>query len=1420
MHDNNALKLDISTAVPPPASSHGVPITPDANYSASHSHLADNGDTADTNDLEDDDAKIDGQLLSTAKENATIDTSESHSSSNVPKENSPASSNNNEKKNNSPPHPPKPDEIGNRLRGPVPVSISKLGRVLSLDRKGYMHYEGIDDDGHSSSSQNSSDDGSYFSEQHLSPTSSAKRIDYPFVLPPKRSCIGMTNPRKNQPFNLQKSQSFGQHSYSSYGSKHRDSDLSLSSSSNDEDDYSTATDIKTLEKSFPMIRTSSAPERYKNLSDTLKPRADMDPDVDLGPVSSAPSLVYQKPPMPAREPLQVINSSDDALFKPRHLNRHPSASSLVSSSSDDVDVQSENASVVRVESVESENGSVSSRRSKHRRQQSYRSLDNSHDKKINFQVGNVLRSALADDVESELSDADSFVKHRRRRSPRHKRSESIASADSRIPLEIPSVDTRSSAGNAKVAYHSGLSDDQAKAWQNGLVRNDSYLSSSMSPERKKNNRSGQSPSSTPHKSISNHSLYSSGMLVYSEDDTDESAKLIRAASEQGRRERNELVAAGIGPSDFRGGRSYGKHFTNLSSKVELPGKGHSADQFSSGRSTDYHPSNYSTKGMAPPWSNDTYYSPTEKYKVYWQRWLMLMYMSVLNLLSDWTCYSVAPIAVLTAEAFGNINPEHLVTIFLGANALSTAMEPIILSRLGLRRTVVFGSFLLMCGSVIKSGGIPGIIGIELTEDDAQWKIYTGFVLVGLSQPLYQCTPTLLSCSWFPEKERTFATGVALNSNQLGIGFAFVFGTLLVLTSDDIQKYFGLLSTISVFAFLGCFLQFKDAPPTPPSETARVIRGTLEMKIPYMDTMRQAIPASMRPFSKSPSKGSHRPTLSGGSGESRNTGSSTNKSGVEHQNKSSRRKIRLSSRSRGSPSSAFKSQGTPSRVSRRNSRDGKQRRSTKPKSATADSGLRSSSTGHCTTSRQDSRKAPSPSSGLESTYSCRALIEALEEESQNYGAIPPSPMMNGRVGQNRRREGDHHYDITPRRESINHHLNPYDSHPPQDHQVGPEQYYGQPDYSRDMRFPPGTPFANLLQSTPQSHTGYPMHPQSSPFIPHGYPHAPQPFYNPNVDPRQMYPQHIPGMYPPDYYQLQQPYALPPHSMHYPPSAVQHHYPRSVASTYLPPSSIIDDGAEPIMSQTGDNLNIDIYDDQIIRSIRACFSRKGFTHTVVAFAASGIVLNTLSTYMDYLVRLGGSGRQTVGIIGGLFQLLVMVSSIVVGKFIDRSRAYYSVVIILLLLGAVALAECNINLDAERGDSLKWSLLLAACLIGPLQPLSTELAVDVSFPLCSNTVLVIQQLLSNLLSALFIPLFQALRDYGSEADGVERPQYTFSFYLLIVIHGIATVFFATFNGKYMRLAHEQRHTKDGRSSSIGKGRGDKFGGAYDEERAALLT
>ena len=126
-------------------------------------------------------------------------------------------------------------------------------------------------------------------------------------------------------------------------------------------------------------------------------------------------------------------------------------------------------------------------------------------------------------------------------------------------------------------------------------------------------------------------------------------------------------------------------------------------------------------------------------------------------------------------------------------------------------------------------------------------------------------------------------------------------------------------------------------------------------------------------------------------------------------------------------------------------------------------------------------------------------------------------------------------------------------------------------------------------------------------------------------------------------------------------------------------------------------------------------------------------------------------------------------------------------MLVMGAFGLAQCGVSLDADRGGDLRWALLIVAALVGPLQPVSTELGVEVAYPLSENTVLVIQQLFSNLLSALFIPFFKSLKDVGigtgQSANMDEKPQYTFSFYLLIVLHAGATVFFATFRGRYLR-------------------------------------
>eukprot|EP00814_Leptocylindrus_danicus_P002338 CAMPEP_0116005046 /NCGR_PEP_ID=MMETSP0321-20121206/949_1 /TAXON_ID=163516 /ORGANISM="Leptocylindrus danicus var. danicus, Strain B650" /LENGTH=286 /DNA_ID=CAMNT_0003473433 /DNA_START=219 /DNA_END=1076 /DNA_ORIENTATION=+ len=230
----------------------------------------------------------------------------------------------------------------------------------------------------------------------------------------------------------------------------------------------------------------------------------------------------------------------------------------------------------------------------------------------------------------------------------------------------------------------------------------------------------------------------------------------------------------------------------------------------------------------------------------------------------------------------------------------------------------------------------------------------------------------------------------------------------------------------------------------------------------------------------------------------------------------------------------------------------------------------------------------------------------------------------------------------------------------------------------------------------------------------------------------------------------------------------------------------------------HVEMDIRDDQILLQVKACMmERQGFMQALVAFTASAIVINTLSTNFQALLLTSHPGYASasdlafdVSIFGGSFQMIIMTASLIVGKSADITRAYYSVIIALLICGAFLLAECGIALDPYNGIEERWVLLVTAFFIGPLQPVSTEMGVDIVYPISENTVLCIQQLFANLCSSVIIPIFASLQNVGT-ADGA-RPQYYYSFYLLICIHAASTVYFSLFSGRYRRYEHEILHKR----------------------------
>ncbi len=1174
----------------------------------------------------------------------------------------------------------------------TPAPISQRGRVVSLDRGGYAEYQ-VDDDeddemSSSSSTISSDGEGSYFSEHLPSPPRRTETTgsSNPKLLPPGGGGGGGGRSRNGQVSNMYPRQ---------YSGMSHESDLSLSSSSCEDDDPQSRN--VNLSNAYPITRTRSAPVKGAK----LLPRHTRDQSLDLS---------YHSELNNNRDKLNVIGIAPEEQLSipvPQNSKQFPSSSSLVSSSSEDVE-------------------RMHVKPCKHRRQSSYRSVGSITSAGSAYlpEKPKKMDDSEYADVPSKLPELVSFSGGG---SDASKHSKSSSSKKD-YPIPLP----RSYSDPQQVAI---LNDDQMNAWRSGggISRCDSYVSSShgngsgtdISPDRPSRNFNENSSVSNGSKQSSQVSRSGSGIFIYSEDDTDESVIRERTSSLHASSNLNQGRPTN---ADARS-RSFGRDLTNAD-EIEPIARNAQINPVPDRRAPKIY-ENHANNSMLSSnnqgsyrTSNDMYndcetynmMSRSNGYKVYWKRWLMLIYMSLLNLLSDWTCFSVAPIALLTKETFQIVNPEHLVTIFLFANTLATATEPILLARLGLRKTIVFGSFLLMCGNVIKSAGIPGFIGSGIEDETDAWRLFVGFFLVGLSQPLYQCTPSILSSSWFPEKERTLATGVALNSNQLGIGCSFVFGTLLVVTSDDISNYFGLLSILSTLVFIGCYFQFQDAPPTPPSETARVMKGNI--MFPYFNNMHQSIPHYFRrfqepivPMGTNPyenSQISHRR----GSSDSNNSRNSRNRTGSEsitngsrssHRSKRSERIVE-----RGSPKNAFKKSSSRSRP-RRSSAENVTKSSNRRQRSNGSRSIKTDTSGRSRRRENARTLAPSPALGTESTASVAAAINELEREANNYGTVAPSPMMSGHVGYPRSRDGEPSYYGTPQRNEESGYQQPYLYTP---HASGPgmsfnhrhiPNYYSQHNSVDHLDgIPPDTPFANL-RHTNMPLSGSMTNSQHYPHaMPYDYADTPMQYFPPNIDPQYFY-QHAP-IPPGSYHNIN-------HEPQYRPvQSLNPSYMYGNSNKWVPLREESDEGVEPVLTHAGSNLSIEIRDDQILRSISACFSRTGFIQTVIAFVVSGVVLNTISTYMDSLLSPSGAGRGAVGLIGGLFQALVMVSSMIIGKITDKRRAYYSVVIVLLLLGAFTLAECAINLEAERGSGLKWTLLILAVFVGPLQPVATELGVEV--------------------------------------------------------------------------------------------------------------
>lgn len=212
----------------------------------------------------------------------------------------------------------------------------------------------------------------------------------------------------------------------------------------------------------------------------------------------------------------------------------------------------------------------------------------------------------------------------------------------------------------------------------------------------------------------------------------------------------------------------------------------------------------------------------EKYELEDQRWVQLAILASLALLSDWVCFATAAVPNEWQFVEGH-EASELVDIFLFANVASCFFYTDVAAFFGLQKVIFAAASLMAAGCWLRSGVPLPNIWQSMDELARTMPGYNqqivGTVLVGIAQPFFQCSPPLLSASWFGPSERALATATAINFNQVGIATSFVVGGLMANTAGGMHEYFDVISISSTLLAFATIALFRERPASPPSASA-------------------------------------------------------------------------------------------------------------------------------------------------------------------------------------------------------------------------------------------------------------------------------------------------------------------------------------------------------------------------------------------------------------------------------------------------------------------------------------------------------------------------------------------------------------------------------------------------------------------------
>ncbi len=194
-------------------------------------------------------------------------------------------------------------------------------------------------------------------------------------------------------------------------------------------------------------------------------------------------------------------------------------------------------------------------------------------------------------------------------------------------------------------------------------------------------------------------------------------------------------------------------------------------------------------------------------QTYRYRWIVLFLFFFANVVSNmlWTTYN--PIISLAMEFYG-VDEFYIILItlmFLIVYIPITFLASWLVDRYDFKIGAGIGALFM------------GVFGFLRYIADNNYILALIFSIgIAIAQPFLLNTITKLSANWFPDKERTTATGISLIATAIGVALGMVVTPILVVMINfrSMLLIYGVLALVSGMLFI---LFAKNKPPTPPSK---------------------------------------------------------------------------------------------------------------------------------------------------------------------------------------------------------------------------------------------------------------------------------------------------------------------------------------------------------------------------------------------------------------------------------------------------------------------------------------------------------------------------------------------------------------------------------------------------------------------------